>query len=152
MRTGWRTHGQILSHRKIEKTGVTLKMDYPADASDNRIALMVATGESGSCVFAKGDAPTLIQNDALIDMSDLIDEYGPNIKNCMEMSTKICVIPVMIHLFTNLCSDKVQGRNIGNIRDKQLRWGGIAGKRYQIPYTLDEYTQMIRDYGKISHY
>lgn len=90
-----------VAQKITEKTGVTLKIDYPADASDNRIALMVATGEYPDLVFAKGDAPTLIQNDALIDMSDLIDEYGPNIKNCMEMSTKICVIPVMIHLFTS---------------------------------------------------
>ena len=76
-----------VAQKITEKTGVTLKMDYPADASDNRIALMVATGEYPDFVFAKG-CSTLIQNDALIDMSDLIDEYGPNIKNCMEMSVK----------------------------------------------------------------
>ena len=63
-----------------EKTGVTLKMDYPADSNDNRIELMVATGEYPDFVFAKGSVSTLIRNDALIDMSDLIDEYGPNIK------------------------------------------------------------------------
>jgi hypothetical protein len=57
-----------VAQKITEKTGVTLKMDYPADASDNRIALMVATGEYPDLVFAKGDAPTLIQNDALIDM------------------------------------------------------------------------------------
>ena len=37
-----------------EKTGVTLKMDYPADASDNRIALMVATGEYRILCLQKG--------------------------------------------------------------------------------------------------
>ena len=41
---------------------------------------MVATGEYPDFVFAKDSVSTLIRNNALIDMSDLIDEYGPNIK------------------------------------------------------------------------
>ena len=36
------------------KDRVTLKMDYPADSNDNRIELMVATGEYPDFVFAKG--------------------------------------------------------------------------------------------------
>ena len=32
-----------VAQKITELTGVTLKMDYPADASDNRIALMAAT-------------------------------------------------------------------------------------------------------------
>ncbi len=50
-----------VAQKITEKTGVTLKMDYPADSSDNRIALMVATGEYPDLVFAKGDASTLIR-------------------------------------------------------------------------------------------
>lgn len=74
------TWTDLVAQMITEKTGVTLKMDYPADSNDNRIELMVATGEYPDFVFAKGSVSTLIRNDALIDMSDLIDEYGPNIK------------------------------------------------------------------------
>ncbi len=63
-----------------EQTGVTLKMDYPADSNESRVELMVATGEYPDLVFAKGAVSKLIRNDALIDMSDLINQYGPNIK------------------------------------------------------------------------
>ena len=49
-----------------EKTGVTLKMDYPADSNDNRIELMVATGEYPDFVFAKGSVSTLIRIDRYV--------------------------------------------------------------------------------------
>lgn len=96
-----------VAQKITEKTGVTLKMDYPADASDNRIALMVATGEYPDLVFAKGDAPTLIQNDALIDMSDLIDEYGPNIKKLYGDEYENLRYSSDDPSIYQLCSDKV---------------------------------------------
>lgn len=135
-----------VAQKITEKTGVTLKIDYPADASDNRIALMVATGEYPDLVFAKGDAPTLIQNDALIDMSDLIDEYGPNIKKLYGDEYENLRYSSDDPSIYQLCSDKVQEETLETSGTAQLQWAVLQENGYQIPYTLDEYTQMIRDY------
>ena len=45
-----------------EQTGVTLKIDYPADSNESRVELMVATGEYPDLVFAKGAVSKLIRN------------------------------------------------------------------------------------------
>ena len=129
-----------------EKTGVTLKMDYPADSNDNRIELMVATGEYPDFVFAKGSVSTLIHNDALIDMSDLIDEYGPNIKKLYGDEYENLRYSSEDPSIYQLCSDKVQEETLETSGTAQLQWAVLQENQYRVPYTLEEYTQMIRDY------
>lgn len=129
-----------------EKTGVTLKMDYPADSYDNRIELMVATGEYPDFVFAKGSVSTLIRNDALIDMSDLIDEYGPNIKKLYGDEYENLRYSSEDPSIYQLCSDKVQEETLETSGTAQLQWAVLQENQYRVPYTLEEYTQMIRDY------
>lgn len=129
-----------------EKTGVTLKMDYPADSNDNRIELMVATGEYPDFVFAKGSVSTLIRNDALIDMSDLIDEYGPNIKKLYGDEYENLRYSSEDPSIYQLCSDKVQEETLETSGTAQLQWAVLQENQYRTPYTLEEYTQMIRDY------
>ena len=63
-----------------EATGVKLKTDYPVTSDDQKIALMIAEQNFPDLIYAKGDAQSLIDAGALIDMTDLIEEYGPNIK------------------------------------------------------------------------
>ena len=129
-----------------EKTGVTLKMDYPADSNDNRIELMVATGEYPDFVFAKGSVSTLIRNNALIDMSDLIDEYGPNIKKLYGDEYENLRYSSEDPSISQLCSDKVQEETLETSGTAQLQWAVLQENQYRVPYTLEEYTQMIRDY------
>lgn len=129
-----------------EKTGVTLKMDYPADSNDNRIELMLATGEYPDFVFAKGSVSTLIRNDALIDMSDLIDEYGPNIKKLYGDEYENLRYSSEDPSIYQLCSDKVQEETLETSGTAQLQWAVLQENQYRVPYTLEEYTQMIRDY------
>ncbi len=129
-----------------EKTGVTLKMDYPADSNDSRIELMVATGEYPDLVFAKGAVSTLIRNDALIDMSDLIDEYGPNIKKLYGDEYENLRYSSEDPSIYQLCSDKVQDETLETSGTAQLQWAVLQENQYRVPYTLEEYTQMIRDY------
>ncbi len=61
-------------------TGVKLKTDYPVSSDDQKIALMIAEQNFPDMIYAKGDAQSLIDAGALIDLTDLIEEYGPNIK------------------------------------------------------------------------
>lgn len=135
-----------VAQKITEETGVTLQVDYPSDGSDNRIALMVATGEYPDMIFAKGDSNLLIENNALIDMSDLIDEYGPHIKelygeeyeNLRQSSDNPAIY--------QLCSDKVQEEILETSGTAQLQWDVLRENNYQIPYTLEEYADMIRNY------
>ena len=129
-----------------EKTGVTLKMDYPADSNDSRIELMVATGEYPDFVFAKGSVSALIRNDALIDMSDLINEYGPNIKKLYGDEYENLRYSSEDPSIYQLCSDKVQEETLETSGTAQLQWAVLQENQYRVPYTLEEYTQMIRDY------
>lgn len=69
-----------VARRITEATGVTLKTEYPTGRQKNDIMLMVATKEYPDLIFAKGDSNILIENGALIDMQELIEEYGPHIK------------------------------------------------------------------------
>ncbi len=74
-----------------EATGVTLDVSYPVasqgDAKED-VALMIANDEYPDLIYAKSNATDLYAAGALIDMTDLIEKYGPNIKKCTEMSWK----------------------------------------------------------------
>ncbi|MFX3635699.1 MAG: ABC transporter substrate-binding protein [Candidatus Pristimantibacillus sp.] len=64
-----------------EKTGVTLKQEFPIGGSDQDLfALMVASNEYPDLVMAKGSASKLVDAGALIDLTDLIEEHAPNLK------------------------------------------------------------------------
>ena len=67
--------------RKItEATGVKLDIEYPVGNSSQKIAVMLAAGDYPDLVFAKGDAGKFVDSGAFIDLTDLIEQYGPNIK------------------------------------------------------------------------
>lgn len=64
-----------------EKTGVTIKAEYAVTgAGTDKISLMAASGEYPDLVFAKGDIDKLVDAGAMIDLTDLIDKYAPNLK------------------------------------------------------------------------
>ena len=66
-----------------EATGVTLEITYPVsstgDASED-VALMIANDEYPDMIYSKASVTNLYEAGALIDMTDLIEQYGPNIK------------------------------------------------------------------------
>lgn len=66
-----------------EATGVTLEISYPVSSQGDAkqdVALMIANDEYPDFIYAKGEATSLYEAGALIDMTDLIEQYGPNIK------------------------------------------------------------------------
>ncbi|QHT64060.1 extracellular solute-binding protein [Paenibacillus lycopersici] len=63
------------------KTGVTIKAEYAVTGGGtDKISLMAASGEYPDLVFAKGDIDKLVDAGAMIDLTDLIDKYAPNLK------------------------------------------------------------------------
>jgi len=63
-----------------EKTGVTLKAEFPVGSADQKIALIAASGQYPDFIAPKGQSASLIDSGALLDLSKLIDQYAPNIK------------------------------------------------------------------------
>lgn len=129
-----------------EATGITLKTEYPSNGQDNNILLMVATREYPDLIFAKGDSNILIDNGALIDMSELIEEYGPHIKALYGEEYDSLRYSREDPAIYQLCSNKVGDEVLTTAGTAQLQWAVLAENEYAIPYTLEEYTEMIRSY------
>lgn len=129
-----------------QETGVTLKTEYPSNGLDNMIQLMVATREYPDLIFAKGDSNILIDNGALIDMSELIEEYGPHIKQLYAEEYDSLRYSKEDPSIYQLCSNKVQNEVLSTAGTAQLQWVVVAENDYAIPRTLEEYTEMLRSY------
>ena len=63
-----------------EATGVTLDVEYLVGDNKQKVALMATSGQYPDIVFAKGESNILIEAGAFIDLTDLIEKYGPNLK------------------------------------------------------------------------
>lgn len=129
-----------------DATGVTIETQYPTQGNEDCIALMIATGEYPDLIFAKGDSNLLIENDALIDMSDLIDEYGPHIKELYGDDYEKLRCSSEDDAIYQLCSTEVGNEILTTSGTAQLQWAVLAENDYEIPRTLDAYTEMIRSY------
>lgn len=63
-----------------KRTGVSLKMEYPIGAPDQKLALMASSGDYPDLLWAKGGVQKIIDVDGMLDLTPLIDKYGPNLK------------------------------------------------------------------------
>ncbi|WP_261301701.1 ABC transporter substrate-binding protein [Paenibacillus andongensis] len=63
-----------------QKTGVSLKMEFSLSSTDQKIPLMISSGQYPDLILPSGDAGKLVDAGALIDLTDLIDKYAPNLK------------------------------------------------------------------------
>ena len=129
-----------------EATGVTLDTLYPSDVEVKTVELMIATGELPDLIFAKGDSDILIEQGALIDLSDLIDEYGPHIKALYGDEYEKLQSSRENPAIYQLCCGRVQDEALTSSGTAQLQWAVLAFNDYRIPYTLEEYGDMIREY------
>ncbi|MBW4083743.1 ABC transporter substrate-binding protein [Paenibacillus sp. S150] len=65
-----------------EKTGVTInaEFDVGSGGGEDKIALMAASGDVPDMIFAKGSLGNLVDAGLIVDMTELIDKYAPNLK------------------------------------------------------------------------
>ncbi|MGC5776052.1 hypothetical protein J4O75_27425 [Paenibacillus pabuli] len=68
--------GQVLT----EKTGVTLNGEFAVSGRQDKISLMAASGDYLDIVSPKGELSKLVDAGAMLDLTDLIDQYAPNLK------------------------------------------------------------------------
>lgn len=129
-----------------EATGIKLSTDYPVSSDDQKVALMIAEQNYPDMIFAKGDAGSLIEAGALIDMTDLIEEYGPNIKKLYGDEFDKLKNSKDDPAIYQLSSYNVGGEVFKTSGTAQVQWDVLKENDYKLPETLDEFETMLKDY------
>ena len=132
-----------------EATGVTLDVTYPVasqgDAKED-VALMIANDEYPDMIYAKGAATDLYQAGALIDMTDLIEKYGPNIKKMYGAEMEKLKWSQDDPGIYQLSYSGVNQKTLTTGGSCQIQWAALKENDYKYPKTLDEYEKMIKSY------
>ena len=132
-----------------EATGVTLDVSYPVasqgDAQED-VALMIANDEYPDMIYAKGSATDLYQAGALIDMTDLIEKYGPNIKKMYGAELEKLKWSQDDPGIYQLSYAGVNQKTLTTGGSCQIQWAALKENDYKYPKTLDEYEKMIKSY------
>ena len=132
-----------------EATGVTLDVTYPVasqgDAKED-VALMIANDEYPDMIYAKGAATDLYQAGALIDMTDLIEKYGPNIKKMYGAEMEKLKWSQDDPGIYQLSYSGVNQKTLTTGGSCQIQWAALKENNYEYPKTLDEYEKMIKSY------
>jgi len=131
-----------------EDTGVNIDIEYIVGDVNQKIGTMIASGEYPEILNAEQSTDAVIDAGGFIPLNDLIEEYGPNIKETygpyLEMMKKsdgnIYVIPA--------------GAGHGYAKPAKPDQGAWWIKRevlkeldYPHPKTLDEYFDIIEEYA-----
>lgn len=132
-----------------EATGVTLDVSYPVasqgDAKED-VALMIANDEYPDMIYAKDSATDLYQAGALIDMTDLIEKYGPNIKKMYGAEMEKLKWSQDDPGIYQLSYAGVNQKTLTTGGSCQIQWAALKENDYKYPKTLDEYEKMIKSY------
>lgn len=132
-----------------EATGVTLDVSYPVasqgDAKED-VALMIANDEYPDMIYAKASATDLYQAGALIDMTDLIEKYGPNIKKMYGAEMEKLKWSQDDPGIYQLSYAGVNQKTLTTGGSCQIQWAALKENDYKYPKTLDEYEKMIKSY------
>ncbi len=129
-----------------EKTGVKLETDHPVGEDKERISLMIAEQKFPDIIYAKGDAGSLIDAGVLIDMTDLIEEYGPNIKKMYGDEFEKLKHSEDDPSIYQLSSYEKGGTKYEDAGTAQVQFAVLKENNYEVPKSLDEFEKMIKDY------
>ncbi|MGN0764326.1 MAG: ABC transporter substrate-binding protein [Aristaeellaceae bacterium] len=76
----WDNWTSPVAQKITEATGVTLKYEYAIGDIQQKLAVMVASGDYPDFIDANTYGSMLVDAGAYIPLNDLIDEYAPNLK------------------------------------------------------------------------
>lgn len=139
-----------VSQAITEATGVTLDVSYPVGTSDGTqaedIALMIAEDNYPDMIFAKGSATDLYDAGALIDMTDLIEEYGPNIKKMYGDEFEKLRWGNGDDGIYQLSYADTKATTLQTGGTCQIQWAALKENNYEYPKTIEEYEALIKKY------
>lgn len=135
-----------VAEKLTEATGVKLTTSYPLSDASEDISLMIANDEYPDLIYAKGFSNQLVDAGALIDMTDLIEEYGPNIKKMYGEEFGKLRWSKDDQAIYQLSSYTIGGSAMKPAGNVQIQWRAIEENDYVYPTTLDEYEALIKTY------
>lgn len=131
------------------KTGVTLKAEFAVGSPDEKINLIAASGQYPDLISPKGAGGVLVDAGAMLDLTDLINRYAPNIKRIMgkefdrmRFSNKdrgIYFIPT---------NDPIGQTYFDTDAWFKLQLGALKEQKYPQVKTLKDYEKVIATYVK----
>lgn len=130
-------------------TGVSLKVSYPVSSTGDPgedIALMIAEDKYPDLIYAKQDVTNLYQAGALIDMTDLIEQYGPNIKKMYGDEFDKLKWGSGDDGIYQLSYAGVRAQTLNSGGSCQIQFAALKENNYEVPTTLEEYEKVIKDY------
>ena len=134
-----------IAHEITNRTGVKLDVLYPVEGVSEKIDLMINSGDYPDLVMVK-DTNRMVDAGAYIDLTDLIDEHGPNIKklygdyiNRLKFSENDQAIYV-------LPSEPVDEVNYRPVMGFRLQHDVVEKLGYPALETLEDYENAIREY------
>ncbi|MDF2589557.1 MAG: ABC-type sugar transport system, periplasmic component [Anaerocolumna sp.] len=131
-----------------EATGVTIETDYPVGGDVKKVKLMIASNSYPDIIFAKKYASDVIEAGALIDLTELIEQYGPNIKKIYGDSFDRLQYNSKDKSIYQLYSEPYKGENYIISGDAQLQYSVLKEHDFKRPKDLYEFEQYIKDYMK----
>ncbi|OWA33120.1 ABC transporter substrate-binding protein [Saccharibacillus sp. O16] len=131
-----------------EKTGVTLNAEFAVSGTDQqKIALMIASGDYPEIIFPKGETSKLVDAGAMVDLTDLIDQYAPNIKkiygpymNRLKYSKED---PAIYTIPTNAMVDQTSFDAGGGF---EVQLAVLEELGYPEIRTVDDFEKVLKDY------
>lgn len=129
-----------------EATGVTLEVEAAVTTEEQRIPLMIAEQNYPDILITNGKATDLVAAGALLDMTDLIEQYGPNIKKLYgeELSKlKFSKDDPGIYMFSAWGVRSTSYKSDGSV---QIQYDVMKENNYAVPKSLLEYETMIKNY------
>lgn len=137
-----------VAEKITEATGVKLKTTRPVGGNDESeaVALMIAEQNYPDIIFAKGSAGNMIDAGAMMDMTDLIEQYGPNIKKLYGEEFNKLKQSGDDPAIYQLSAYTVGGEKFKHCGTAQIQWDALKAKDYKLPETLEEMEAMIKDY------
>ncbi|MFC5649098.1 ABC transporter substrate-binding protein [Paenibacillus solisilvae] len=79
----WNNMQDEVSKEITKKTGVTLDAEFAVGDPAQKVALIATSGDYPDIIAAKGDIGKLVDAGAVMDLTELIDKYAPNIKKVL---------------------------------------------------------------------
>ncbi len=132
-----------------EATGVTLEISYPVSStgdSSEDISLMIAEDNYPDMIYSKASVTNLYEAGALIDMTELIEQYGPNIKKMYGDEFDKLKWGSGDEGIYQLSYAGVRGQIFGTGGTCQIQYAVLKENDYKYPTTLEEYEAMIKSY------
>ncbi|WP_438350759.1 ABC transporter substrate-binding protein [Paenibacillus sp. FA6] len=145
----WNNMQDDVGQEITAKTGVTINAEYDVGSGggQTKIALMAASGDYPDMVYGKGELNKLVDAEAIIDLTDLIDKHAPNIKKVMSNNMNRMKYslddPAIYSIPTNIGVDQ-QNFDVTNGFEVQLRVLKELG--YPEIRTVQDFENVLKEY------